>query len=809
MNINPWRIGRFLLRSCSLSHLSYENAKRVRIEQVNSLSLLIAVMSLMGLGTVGLIAYEFREIEQANQAVAWSSVSIVTCYLALLVLSARWISDGKRAAVRNAGTALRQFVVACFALGTSWGCLFTQLLWLAQDDKRNLLYGLVIGLVSSGALVAPASVAVAFWLPTTIAGFVASVFVSDTQDISTAVLLLGYTTMTLFCIVYLNRALIKRAVSEIAEHDGRELIGILLNDFEESACDWLWETDGFGRLTYVSDRFAQVVGVSSKLLEKSDFLALLGGVGASSADERVLQPRRTASLASLMARHESFRDVEVSLVVGTGPVWWTLTGKPRFSAQNVFEGYRGVGSDVTQERTARNQARFLAQYDELTGLANRRLFHDTLNDLFSRPGSPTIGVLYLDLDRFKGINDKFGHVTGDKLLAEVARRLKQLVASPSLCARLGGDEFAIVVEDFSQSDIESLAGEIVAAIATPFDIENLHFQIGVSIGMALASAGRSSGDEMLRNADLALYQAKANGRGQAHLYDHVLQDRDTRRDYLQTALLGAVDRNELSLEFQPIFNLATLGLIGLEALLRWECRPYGAIGPDEFIPLAESCGVIEILGEWAFNQACYEGRNLPASVRLAVNVSPLQLGGARLAACLRRLLTTSTTLAPSQLDLEITETAFFEMTTQSVDLLHDIRKSGIRVTLDDFGAGQTSLGQIRRFPFDSLKIDRSFVQDLPHNHAATAIVRSLNAMAAELGIDTTAEGIETAEQLRATRAVGCSHAQGFYLGRPMSMKDAIATFNIRETAPPVIRETASPVAMVRVDQNTKVADTAA
>ena len=758
-----------------LTRLPPRVADRIRTEQVNVLSTLVGVMAILGQGAVLLIVYEFW-FTGARMLLAPVEAVVFFLYALLIALSLRWNEIWVGSVAWTAEQARVRYVRVTLALGSAWGVLFVGLMPFAQGSQRSLLFALIVGLISAGALVVPVSAAVVFWLPITIASFVATTVATDALDLAGAMLLTGYSVLTLFCILYLNRILISRALGEVEHQEGRETIGLLLRDFEESACDWLWETDEHGRLTHVSDRFAQVTRTDPSRLLGMEFAAILGLPRSARVTDLNQSTIGLPALAALMERRLPFRDFEICLQVGAEMVWWSLTGKPKFAAQQVFEGYRGVGSDITYVKKINDRARFLAHYDELTGLANRRLFREALEAQFQTVECPSIALLCLDLDRFKIINDTRGHPVGDALLVAVARRLDHQVRASDLCARLGGDEFAIILQAADVTMAGIIAERLVTEISRPYVIDGVQLEVGVSVGIALASPDTTSYKALLQNADAALYQAKADGRGIACFYNRTLKDRDLRRRVLQNELPGAIERNELRLEFQPIFNLNTRQIAAVEALVRWDRPSHAPLAPVDFVPMAESSGLIDSLGEWVLARACDELRSMPGFVRLAVNVSPLQLRGSQYVSKLRSVLA-STGIDPNRLELELTETAFFEMSPQVLDLLGEVRLLGVRINLDDFGVGHTSLGHLRRFPFSNLKIDRSFVQDLPSNPAARAVVRGLTSMAAELGIGTIAEGIETEDQLRHVQTIGCDEAQGFLLARPLPLQGLIGLFD--------------------------------
>jgi diguanylate cyclase (GGDEF)-like protein len=506
-----------------LTDLPRRVADRIRLEQVNVLSTLVGVMSVMGQGAVLLVVYEFWDTG-ARTMLAPVEATIFSCYVALVGISLRWNGLWKGFTDSTAEEVRSWYVRVASVLGLAWGVLFIGLMPFGQADQRSLLYGLIVGSISAGALIVPVSAALAFWAPITMAALIATTVTTNALDSATAVLLAGYGVLTLFCMLYLNRVLILRALGEIEHQDGQETISLLLRDFEEAACDWLWETDEDGLLTHVSDRFAQVTQREPRSLFGMTFAEILGLPASLATDAGQPATGGLPALAALMERRLPFRDFEVCLQVGAEVMWWSLTGKPKFAAQRVFEGYRGVGSDITHVKRANDRARFLAHYDELTGLANRRLFRETLDARFRAAEAPPIALLCLDLDRFKAVNDTRGHPTGDQLLVAVARRLERQVRAGDLCARLGGDEFAIVLWGADAALARAIADRIVVEVSRAYAIDGHQLDVGVSIGIAMACPAATSYEALLKDADAALYQAKANGRGLACFHSHALHE---------------------------------------------------------------------------------------------------------------------------------------------------------------------------------------------------------------------------------------------------------------------------------------------
>ena len=416
---------------------------------------------------------------------------------------------------------------------------------------------------------------------------------------------------------------------------------------------------------------------------------------------------------------------------------------------------------------AQRKLRVLAHQDPLTGLANRALFQETLEQVLSKQdrNNTTDAVLLLDLDRFKEVNDSFGHGMGDALLKEVTRRLSNCVSPQDVLARFGGDEFAILQRNVaSPQNCARLASQIVSALRAPFVIDGHELVIGTSICIAYVHKD-SSPSQILQFADLALYRAKAAGRGTFQFFAPEMNEQLQARRQLELDLRKAVANSELELAFQPIVNLEAYQICGFEALLRWTHPEKGEIAPTEFIPLAEETGLISTLGRWVIEQACIEAAKWSSNLHVAVNLSPVQFRSANLAAQIMKALQTSG-LAPERLELEITESVLLQDNDATLETLHKIKDLGVRIALDDFGTGYSSLSYLRRFPFNKIKIDKLFVQDLPDEGDSAVIVESTIRLGSNLKMTTTAEGVETEEQFMRLRAIGCDQAQGFFFAKP-------------------------------------------
>ncbi len=423
--------------------------------------------------------------------------------------------------------------------------------------------------------------------------------------------------------------------------------------------------------------------------------------------------------------------------------------------------------DVTERKQAEARIAYMAHHDALTDLPNRVLFHEQLNELLARVRhGESLAVYCLDLDHFKGVNDSLGHPMGDALLQAVAQRLRKCLRDSDLVARLGGDEFAVVQYPLgSPNEASKLAGMLIETVSKPYEVHGHEFVIGASIGIALAPGDGHEADGLLRNADIALYRAKAEGRGTAHFFEPEMDRRIQARRMLELDLRKAFANGEFELFYQPLISLNTNTVNGFEALLRWRHPERGLIAPGEFIPVAEEIGLIVPLGEWVLRTACTEAMRWPGELKVAVNLSPAQFRNRGVVNAVLTALAYSR-LSADRLELEITETVLLGETDANLATLHQLREIGVRISMDDFGTGYSSLSYLRCFPFDKIKIDRSFVRELSERPDCVAIIRAVAGLGSSLGIATTAEGIETIEQLECVRAEGCTEVQGYLFSPP-------------------------------------------
>jgi diguanylate cyclase (GGDEF)-like protein len=463
--------------------------------------------------------------------------------------------------------------------------------------------------------------------------------------------------------------------------------------------------------------------------------------------------------------------------------------------------YLGVGtvlallqaSNETNRRGVAQIAR-LAHYDPLTDLPNRVLFQKSLTEALARRArkGDQLAVHFIDLDRFKTVNDTLGHPLGDALLREAAERLRRCVREGDTVARLGGDEFAVVQTGLSDMDgATRLAARIVTAMAAPFDLAGHQVVIGASVGVSAAPSDGEDVDELLKKADMALYRAKGDGRGAFHFFERAMDEQLQARRALELDLRRALRDGEFELFYQPLYHLGDERVTGCEALLRWNHPERGMVSPADFIPLAEEIGLIVPLGDWVLRNACAEAAHWPDHVRLAVNLSPAQFRDRSLVATVVSALATSG-LPAQRLELEITESVLLQDNAANMAMLHDLKALGVRISMDDFGTGYSSLSYLRSFPFDKIKIDQTFVRDILHDSDALAIIKAVLDLGASMGVVTTAEGVETQAQLDALRGQGCAEIQGYFISRPAPAGDIAKMLGV-EGRPMAIEERAAPV----------------
>jgi len=550
-----------------------------------------------------------------------------------------------------------------------------------------------------------------------------------------------------------------RKEAELARQHSEQRFRLLV----ELSSDWYWELDAEHRFITFGNR-----GRGEQYDELLRGRQAWDIPGAASETD-------WADLRGLLGRHQPFRDFEYTFVDRKGQRRHISTsGEPLFDADGRFAGHRGVSRDITPRKQAEARIQYLATHDSLTGLPNRLMFSEMLNHVLaaSKRNERKFAVLFIDLDRFKFINDSLGHEAGDALLREVAQRLKGSLRSSDIVARLGGDEFVMLLQDLRGIEQAGrIARKLLSAVIKPIVIHGQECRVTASIGISVYPTDANDEAALMTHADIAMYHAKEEGKNNFQFYDGRLETQSLERLALESRLRRALERHELSLHYQPKVDLASNAITGVEALLRWSSPELGAVSPAKFIPLAEETGLILQLGKWVLRTACeqavaWQRAGLPA-VRVAVNLSPRQLNDPELVAEVRAVLA-QTGLKPDLLELEVTESSVMHNVERALEVLGALKAMGVRLAIDDFGTGYSSLAQLKRFPIDTLKVDRSFIRELPNDSEDKAIAEAIIAMGKTLGLTVVAEGVETGEQQAFLRERACDQMQGFYFSRPVT-----------------------------------------
>ena len=575
------------------------------------------------------------------------------------------------------------------------------------------------------------------------------------------------------------RVLLGRIVAQQELAEKEELVSLLLRDFGDAGEDWLWRTDAAKRLVDVTPRLIRQFGLARSALEHRPLLALLAGDGW---DQGSVAPA-VRDLADRLARRESFRDLVVPVEIGGERRWWSLSATPRRDARGALLGFWGVGTDVTERHRSVERIDRMARFDALTSLANRAHVIVALGDALRdghRLGRRST-LMLIDLDRFKQVNDTLGHPIGDRLLIEVAGRLRALAGPDDVCGRLGGDEFAVVVPDADDRDrVETLAETIVTSLSAPYEIDGHRLHIGASVGTATAPRDGRAVETMLRNADLALYQAKDHGRGLHRRYEPQLHTAAEQRRRIETALRVALEHGQLRLVYQPIVEAGAGRLAAFEALLRWDHPEFGPIAPEIFLPIAEEARLIGRIGDWVMHTACRAAAAWPADVGLAVNLVAAQLKDPQLTATVFAALSHSG-LDAARLELEIGEDVYLRGGPAMIEATDRLLMLGVRVSLSDYCTSQASTF-LRKGRFSSVKIDHDFVRGVANGNAESiAIVRAIVTLAENLGMTTIAEGAETRADRERMLALGCDRIQGWTISEPLDAAAAAALAQSRST----------------------------
>ena len=736
---------------------------KLTVRQIEALAEMTPALSFTVTILSALIVISTFGTQVHNQAIAWAIAGFFAVAYGVSSPANR-VKARADAPVENSRDAATGYVIFAAILGMLW--MLVPVLFLGADEGRVYTVTVIstVGVLCTGGFIFAAmpAAATAFVIPLMAGVMISGFGIADGM----LALILAAAMLTLAGVIILasirqTQLLVHHLVTEATVDGQRNIISLLLKEFEPNASDWLWEFDQDGNCSNVSARFAKAAGGQSKL-EGRDFLSFLKSVSAE-GDPIVME------IALDIENRATFNDIVVHLVRSGEEKWWRLTGQPAFDDLGSYCGYVGTASDVTNAKLAEKRINFLAHNDTLTGLLNRAKFTEQLASAVARMeryGSP-FAVLYLDLDQFKAVNDSRGHLVGDKLLSAVAARIRGALRDSDIVARLGGDEFAIIAPNAAHADdIALLAARLVEDVSKPYELDGEQVKIGLSVGIAFAPLNGTRPDQILRNADLALYRAKAEGRGNFRFFESKMDSEIRERRVLDLELRQALEDEEFVLYYQPLVSSENGEAGGFEALVRWNHPMRGIVPPAEFIPIAEESGLIQQIGDWTIREACRTAASWPSNMFVAVNLSARHFQSSDIHAVVAAALAESG-LAPERLELEITESLLINNPDAVIEKLARLKDLGVTVAMDDFGTGYSSLAYLLKFPFDKIKIDKSFVTASSEDPAARDILRSIASLGKTLRMKVTAEGVETLEQVDYLSGIACHHLQGYYFSRPL------------------------------------------
>ncbi len=708
--------------------------------------------------------------------------------LALVFIAAQgtraWLLARGHAPRRMASTkAIRRAARHASLLAILWGAIPAVLLASAAPPHQMLILAISCGMVCAGgfALVTVPEAAMSYVILLAVGSIMGLAQAAHQPGMLTLFLLLmAYALVVITSVQVMARSYGARLTAEAQAAHQEQIVGLLLRDFEENTSDFLWEVSSTGALLHSSSRLDKALRYNRQNEPELGLVALIARTHTDKTFDGVDPAPHLQALRAALAGTQPFRDLLVPIIIDDRLRWWALTAKPAVRLEHTLQDWRGVGVDITQKKHAEDEMHRLAHFDGLTGLSNRRHFQHRLQQQCTSSGAAAL--LCIDMDNFKRVNDAHGHGNGDLLLKAVGQRMAQVIRSRDLVARFGGDEFAILLDGAgSREEVSLFCQRLLHAIEQPCELAGVSITPHLSIGIAFFPHDGNHVDGLLQHADLALYEAKARGRGHAQFFSIEMDQRAQRRIALEDGLRCAMEQGQLHLAYQPQWQLGTGCVVGVEALLRWTSERFGSVSPSEFIPVAEDAGLIRNIGLWVLETACMAAHQLPSDLVISVNLSVCQFDDARLADKILQVVQRCG-LSPQRLELEITESVFLKDTDDVMATLHQLRKAGVRIALDDFGTGYSSLAYLRSFPFDRLKIDRSFIAPMLSSPESEAIVRSVIALAQGLHMETTAEGIETPEQARMLQTLGCVTGQGYYFARPLDLA-TVQAFIAAQPAP--------------------------
>ena len=679
---------------------------------------------------------------------------------------------GNRASAYPGNDNFQLFVSAIFAL--IWVTLPLLVFGDTNMGQQIFIVAIMFTLIGVSALFLSAipRAATTFTIITSVGLLAAMIMNWHANMLNTVFLIVTYSLLVVGMTKRNAAFLIDRIEAKIELVESNNMIEVLLREHEDSGYEWIWEIDADGKIRNVSSKFAQAAGVKEGVLEGKLFVSLLDG------GENDIARKNNSETARII--HNAFcskvpiRDLIVGYLHPSGETrWWKLSGRPIAGRDTKFikfdTGYRGVALDITDAKNAEEKIAYLALYDSLTNLPNRASFQEQIDKSISQSMNSGLGLslFVLDLDKFKYVNDTLGHPAGDELLMMVAKRLSKQCADAVIVARVGGDEFSVIVDGISTvKQANEYASVLISCFKDAFIIAGRNMKINCSIGVALAPEHGNTSDNLIKNADLALYRAKTDNNCSCNIFEADMDLLVRERRLIGQELQSAIVNSELYLVYQPLLCTKTNKIIGYEALVRWNNPRFGKVNPEHFIPIAEELGIIVEIGKWVIRQACMEAAGWKNTRRVAVNMSPLQFVGIQLELFVAKALGDSG-LQPSCLELEITENSLMVNKEETLTTLQNLRELGISIALDDFGTGYSSLSYLMSYPFDKIKIDRSFLSTTDSLGNNAALIRTIIGLAKNLNMRTTVEGVETVEQMEFLIQEGCDELQGYLISYPL------------------------------------------
>lgn len=748
------RIVRGFLQSVDVPH---EKAKGLQARQVQSIQQLVSIMLLVGLLNTAIVMTLLNSIGAISISFIWGYSLILINGLSFLHYLRNRKYQQRSDYPERKIAALRK---SAAVHGILWGILPLLVAMGSTDAQFMMISTVTAGMLFGGTFLLSRvpSAALSFLGPVAV-GIVAAAFLrSGLANHLLGILALVYVFVLTYAVRWAHRQFVQQYLSQASLSEQSQVIRLLLRDFGESSADWLWQTDKDFRLQPMPcSQPAESEWHNYLVSGRSLFSLIDGGEGHR-------------ALKSAMQSGQAFKDIELALRGRSRDnVWISFTGKPIYE-DGIFRGYRGVARDVTLTRLTGQRLEKMTHFDELTGLPNRAHLLTHLDAMVANPPREGMerALLLLDLDTFKVVNDTLGHQAADQLLRQVTNRLTESSLSSDFVARIASDGFAMVIDRSVKGGVKTFLNSLSRYLSEPYSVWDATIVCTASIGIRKIDDTVWDVRTVLKQADLAMHEARRRGRGGWAMFSLSLEQEADTKLRIESDLRDALARRELRLVYQPQVDAQSRKLVGFEALLRWEHSARGVIPPSEFIGIAEENGTIVSIGEWIIRTAIADAARMPASVKVAINISPLQINSPQLVSTLINSAAANG-VDPKRIDLEITESALMSDTGMALDRLRQLRDFGFTISLDDFGTGYSSLTYLKMFPFDKIKIDQNFVRGLDSESESRAITQAVLTLARLMGLRTVAEGVETPFQAEFLRNLGCDDLQGFLISKPLGL----------------------------------------